>query len=141
MSTINERISAIIKEKGITRTAFAEQLNLSQSYVSAICVGRKTPSSRTISDISQKFGISETWIRTGEGNMDLNNPEYDQAINNFVSGGKTFEDKEFRQRFISAINKLEEPELKMVFRVVNALVAEQTGKPVPALTPDSPVNE
>ena len=32
--------------------------------------------------------------------MELNNPEYDQAINNFVSGGKTFEDKEFRQLLI-----------------------------------------
>ena len=141
MSTINERISAIIKEKGITRTAFAEQLNLSQSYVSAICVGRKTPSSRTISDISRKFGISETWIRTGEGDMNLNSPEYEQAITNFVSGGKTLEEKEFRQRFISAINKLEGPELEMVFRVVNALVAEQTGEPIPASAPGNPAKE
>ena len=72
MSTINERIAAVVKAPGMTKTAFAEKINVSQPHVSRMVSGESIPSDRTISDICRVFGVSETWLRTGEGEMRLN---------------------------------------------------------------------
>ena len=71
MSTINERIAAVVKASGMTKTAFAEKINVSQPHVSRMVSGESIPSDRTISDICRVFGVSETWLRTGEGEMRL----------------------------------------------------------------------
>lgn len=67
MSGISERISWCIKDSGLTKTAFADKLKVSQSYISRLASGEKAPSDRTISDICEKFRISEVWLRNGEG--------------------------------------------------------------------------
>ena len=72
MSTINERIAEVVKSSGMTKTAFAEKINVSQPHVSRMVSGESVPSDRTISDICRVFGVSETWLRTGEGEMRLN---------------------------------------------------------------------
>lgn len=72
MSTINERIAAVVKASGMTKTAFAEKINVSQPHVSRMVSGESIPSDRTISDICRVFGVSEDWLRTGEGEMRLN---------------------------------------------------------------------
>ena len=72
MSTINERIAAVVKASGMTKTAFAEKINVSQPHVSRMVSGESIPSDRTISDICRVFGVSEAWLRTGEGEMRLN---------------------------------------------------------------------
>lgn len=65
MNTINDRIAYLIKDLGITKTKFAETINLSQPFVSAVCSGSKMPSDRTISDICREFNISLAWLRDG----------------------------------------------------------------------------
>ena len=72
MSTINDRIAAVVKASGMTKTAFAEKINVSQPHVSRMVSGESIPSDRKISDICRVFGVSETWLRTGEGEMRLN---------------------------------------------------------------------
>ena len=65
LNTINDRIAYLIKDLGITKTKFAETINLSQPFVSAVCSGSKMPSDRTISDICREFNISLAWLRDG----------------------------------------------------------------------------
>ena len=66
---VNSRIAEIVKQSGLTKTAFAARINISQPHLSKMCLGETRPSDRTISDICREFGISETWLRTGEGSM------------------------------------------------------------------------
>lgn len=72
METTNQRIAMIVKQSGLNKTAFSEKINVSPSMVSLICSGRTGVSDRTISDICRVFGVSEDWLRTGEGEMRLN---------------------------------------------------------------------
>lgn len=67
--TINDRIAQVIAAQNITRTKFAEALHLSQPYVSGICTGARQPSDRTILDICRVYGVSELWLREGQGEM------------------------------------------------------------------------
>ena len=66
---MNERIKQLISSMNIKRAEFARRLSLSQPFVSELCSGAKAPSDRTILDICREFGVSETWLRTGEGEM------------------------------------------------------------------------
>ena len=61
--TINERIAICIEKSGLTKTAFAERINLSQPHISKLANGTSAPSDRTIADICREFGISERcWL-------------------------------------------------------------------------------
>lgn len=69
MDAINERIGRCIEALGIKKTHFANQLNVSQAFVSQLTKGTSSPSDRTIADICREFNVSETWLRTGDGEM------------------------------------------------------------------------
>lgn len=69
METINDRIASVAQVSGLTKTAFAEKLNLSQPFVSRLIKGETSPSDRTIRDICRVFSVNESWLRTGGGDM------------------------------------------------------------------------
>lgn len=64
MDTINERINEIVLRSGLSKTAFAKRVKVSQQYISKLVV-EGTPSDRTISDICREFGVNEIWLRHG----------------------------------------------------------------------------
>lgn len=72
---MHTKISAIIKELGITKTDFAKKLGISQPFVSRICSGDAVPSDRTISDICRVFNVNRRYLEYGEEPMFM--PELD----------------------------------------------------------------
>ena len=77
MPTINDRIVELIDALGIKKIQFAEKLGISSAYASQLCSGVRTPSDRTIADISREFHVRREWLETGEGPMRLPEPEED----------------------------------------------------------------
>lgn len=69
METINDRVARLIDALGITRASFARRMNVSPAVVTRYCKGKVAIMDRTIADICREFGVSETWLRTGEGDM------------------------------------------------------------------------
>ena len=69
MGTINDRISEVVEDSGLTQTKFAERVHVVQSHISALRSGARQPTDRVIADICREFGVSELWLRTGEGEM------------------------------------------------------------------------
>ena len=77
MPTINDRIVELIDTFGIKKIQFAEKLGISTAYASQLCSGARTPSDRTIADISREFHVRREWLETGEGPMRLPEPDED----------------------------------------------------------------
>lgn len=98
------RISLVVEKSGLTKTAFAKRINVSQGLVSQICSGITTPSDRTISDICREFRVSEKWLRTGEGQMEIAETQRDQ-LNHFFADVLTTAPDE-RSAFIAALDDL-----------------------------------
>ena len=69
METINNRIAALIRESGKTKTEWAGRLNVTPQFISSLCNGKKSPSDRTIGDICRVSGVREEWLRDGDGPM------------------------------------------------------------------------
>lgn len=113
METINQRIDFLIKNLKLTKTKFAEPLNLSSQFVSSICSGTKQPSDRTIADICREFNVNETWLRTGEGEM-MKELTRNQEIVEFLGKVMNDPDDAPRKRFISIISKLDVAEWEIL---------------------------
>lgn len=105
MQTIGDRISLVIKSSGLTKTKFAEQLHLSQPFVSGICSGAKQPSDRTIADICREFNVSEVWLRDGSGEMFVTRT-MNQELAVMVNELMTESDESYRKRFVAALLEL-----------------------------------
>ena len=81
---MNKRIAQLRKFKNLTQDEFAKRLNLSRNYVWMIEKGERTPADRTISDICREFRVNEKWLRTGEGEMEMDNSEL-EILNDFFA--------------------------------------------------------
>lgn len=64
---INTRIKQLRKEHGLTQADFGERVGITYSAISSIELGKSSPSGQTIKAICREFGVSEEWLRTGEG--------------------------------------------------------------------------
>jgi transcriptional regulator with XRE-family HTH domain len=66
---MNRRLKALRNAKGLSQTEFGSKVGLSASTISAIEAG-KTPMNETnIKVFCSEYGVSEHWLRTGEGEM------------------------------------------------------------------------
>ena len=106
MTTVNERIKAIMQALGMTNTAFADRLNVSQSFVSKIAAGRSIPSDRTISDICREFHVSESWLRNGEGEMFVRLSR-EEELAKYAAQVLTDPDREFQRQLLRIMARLD----------------------------------
>lgn len=70
----NERVRIVRKAKGLTLERFGELIGMGKSSISDIENGRRLLTNQSRLSICREFGVSETWLRTGEGEMFTNAP-------------------------------------------------------------------
>lgn len=126
MSEINSRIAAVIKACGLTKTAFAERLKVSQQHISRLAKDG-TPSDRTIVDICREFGVSEHWLRTGEGEMFVRLSR-EEEITKFTMSIIRDPDSEFQRQLLATMAKLEPAQWKLMEQMLDDLIAQRTKK-------------
>ena len=85
-------------------------------------MGRTEPSAAVISLICKEFNVSETWLRTGEGEMFIPQTR-DEEIAAFM--GDILQDKpDFRQKFISVLARMTPEEWAILEKKVLELADE-----------------
>lgn len=104
VNDLKERITFIIQYLKISKTKFAEVLNVSPAFVSQICSGAREPSDRTITDICREFGCNEAWLRTGEGEPFREMGKEEEIMRFAVQTVKGSD--EFRKALVSMLAKL-----------------------------------
>ena len=123
METINNRIAWCVKDSGLTKTAFAERINVGQPFISQLCSGTKTPSDRTIADICREFNISEVWLRTGEGEPHIQRDE--DAEWQEVLAQITVSDDDLIKRIIKAYWFMDEKEKAAVRKLIDSFTEQK----------------
>lgn len=119
MNEINNRVAEVIKDSKLTKTAFAAKLNISQPTVSQICSGLCGVSDRVISDICRVFNVSETWLRTGEGEMHVPRPREEiiaEMVGSALSGSN-----EFKRAVVQMICSRTDSELETLEAAIRAI--------------------
>jgi len=67
--TVNERVRQIRKALNMYQTDFSKAIRVSNSYTADIENGHRIANDRIIRLICLTFGASESWLKTGEGEM------------------------------------------------------------------------
>lgn len=80
--TINERVKTLRKELQLNQTDFGNRIAIAQGYLTNIENGRRDVTEKTIKLICLQFNVNEKWLRTGEGEMFIEN---DNTILNDLS--------------------------------------------------------
>lgn len=101
---MKDRISLIIEKRNISKSEFAREIKVSPASVTQMCSGRINPSNQTIELICQKFRIREEWLRTGEGDMEIADPQRQKLENFFADVLATAPDE--RSAFVAALDDL-----------------------------------
>lgn len=126
MSAINTRIAAVIQASGLTKTAFAERVKVSQQHISRLAKDG-TPSDRTIVDICREFGVSEHWLRTGEGEMFVRLSR-EEEITKFLMTVIRDPDSEFQRQLLATMAKLEPAQWKLMEQMLDNLISQREKK-------------
>lgn len=127
MSDISSRISTVIKSSGLTKTAFSKKIGLSQPFVSQLASGDASPSDRTIVDICREFGVSEHWLRTGDGEMFVRLSR-EEEITKFAMSIVRNPDSEFQRRFVSVLAQLTPEQWQLMEQMAHQLIDEGNKK-------------
>jgi transcriptional regulator with XRE-family HTH domain len=72
--TVNKRIRHVRQALNMTQTDFSRAIYISGSYTAEIENEHRTANDRILHLISLTFGVSEQWLKTGEGEMFLSSP-------------------------------------------------------------------
>ena len=64
---MKDRIKAVRKELALNQTDFGSRIGVKQGTVAAYENGSRIPLDSVIVSICREFGVSEHWLRTGEG--------------------------------------------------------------------------
>ena len=127
MSEINTRIAEVIRASGLTKTAFAERINVSQQHISRLAKDG-TPSDRTIVDICREFGVREAWLRTGEGEMFVQDAQSEQVAA-FLADLTKDDSDTFKKRFVEMLAGLSPADWKLLEHMAEKLTQKKEESP------------
>lgn len=124
---IKDRIKELRKAKGLTQFEFADRLKVSRNNIAGYETGRTEPSGSAISLICRTFSVSETWLRTGEGEM-FSDTAREEQIAAFMGDVLAAESEDFRKRFISMLSSLSVDEWRLIEEKAKELFAKEQEK-------------
>ena len=73
--TVSDRIRQARKTLKMSQPDFAKAIFISKGYIAELECGHRKANDRILHLISLTFGISEKWLKTGEGEMFFKSPE------------------------------------------------------------------
>ena len=121
--TLGERIKKMRKALDLTQQEFADRIGMKRNSIAQVETGRNT-SDQTITSICREFNVSETWLRTGEGEMFIQqskDDELEQVLSDIAAS-----DDELIKRIIRAYWRLDDKEKSAVKKLIDGFSSESS---------------
>lgn len=117
---MKERIKAVRKSLGMNQTEFGKSLGASLSAAYKWEAGENDMSDSAIMLLCQKYNVSESWLRTGEGEMYAPKSR-EQELAEFVADLCRDDTPEFRRRLVSVLARMDDTGWAVLEKIVNDL--------------------
>lgn len=134
MQTIGDRISIVMQDAGINQTDLAKRLGTNPSSVSSWVSGRYNPSSQTITQICEAFGVNPEWLKDGIGDKDGRSPLSKEA-SNYLGHAVTHNSTE-KDALLRAIANADSATIAEVCRFIVSAAAELKARSTKPYKPD-----
>lgn len=124
---MKDRIKAVRKELALNQTDFGSRIGVKQGTVAAYENGSRIPLDSVIVSICREFGVSEHWLRTGEGEMFVRLSR-EEEITKFAMSIVRNPDSEFQRRFVSVLAQLTPEQWQLMEQMAHQLLGEGNKK-------------
>ena len=124
---MKDRIKAVRKELALNQTDFGSRIGVKQGTVAAYENGSRIPLDSVIVSICREFGVSEHWLRTGEGEMFVRLSR-EEEITKFAMSIVRNPDSEFQRRFVSVLAQLTPEQWQLMEQMAHQLIDEGNKK-------------
>lgn len=102
---MNERLKKLRKALDLTQQEFGERIGIKRNTLANYEIGRNEPIDAVINLICREFNVSETWLRTGGGEMFVERTR-DDELAAFMNELLAEESADFRRRLVTALSRL-----------------------------------
>ena len=119
------RVKKLRKELDLTQQKFADKLGVKRNTVGQWECGINPLTDQIINSICREFDVSETWLRTGEGEMFIAKTR-NQQLADFVNDVMEDVNDSFRKRFLEALSKLSVDEWKVIEKIADELAKKES---------------
>lgn len=124
---MNNRIKAVRKALSLNQTEFGARIGVKQGTVAAYENGSRVPLDSVVVSICREFGVSEQWLRTGQGEMFLRLSR-EEEITKFAMSIVRNPDSEFQRRFVSVLAQLTPEQWQLMEQMAHQLIDEGNKK-------------
>jgi len=121
---MQERIKALRKSLGLTQKDFGERIGVQANTITSYESGVRTPNNSMILAICREYGVSEAWLRAGEGEMKQKLTR-NQEIAEFMGVVMHDPDDAPRKRFVSIISKLSVDEWQLLADIAKKMAEDE----------------
>ena len=106
----------------MSQEKFAQKINLTRQFVALLESGEREPSDRTVADICRVFGVNETWLRTGAGEMPASKSR-SQEMAELVGSLMADSPESFRSALITTLLRFDPngPEWEILERIYDGI--------------------
>ena len=120
---MQDRIKVLRKLLKMTQAEFGAKIGVTGSSITNYESGARTPGDAVVLSICREFGVSEAWLRYGDGEMYPKRSK-NEEIAFFLADIMTDEDESIRKRFILALSHLGEPQWQAIADFCQSLLGE-----------------
>lgn len=125
ISTMIERFKEMRKQFGLSQAEFANRIHVTPAAIGNIESGKRNPSTMMLLNICHEFGVSEQWLRTGEGEMRASQDRKSEIVSFVTSTLNAPESIQFK--LISLLSKLTADDWDRISELARQL-AEDSGE-------------
>lgn len=124
---MNTRIKAVRDSlrdengKKMTQSAFANEMHVTRDMVATYEGGRVEPSALFIDTLCNKYGVNETWLRTGEGEMFKPKDRIEEIAD---ITAELMKNESMKAKFIKAISNLSEEQLLNLYEIGKQIIED-----------------
>lgn len=117
---MKDRLKELRKNLGLTQQEFADRIGLKRNTLAGYEIGKSIPIDAIIVSICREYGVSEKWLRTGEGVMfsASMNDEIDAVVSKYHLNEKA---KQCIQKFVELNDDDRAAILRFMEKVVTAI--------------------
>lgn len=120
---MQERIKELRERIGMSQAEFAERIGVAQTSVAGYELGTRSPRKSVVMAICREFGVSEAWLRSGEGEM-FSSLQAEAKIAAFFADVLKDDPNSFRKRLVSMLAKLDARDWEDLTRMAKKMLEE-----------------
>ena len=125
---MEERLKELRKTLNLTQQEFADKIGVKRNTIAQYESGRNAPIDAVVTLICRTYGVNETWLRTGEGEMFQPKSRNDELLDyaRRIAEGSP---GSIQAKILTAMTRLTDAQWEVLAQVAEQFVAEYQAQP------------